>query len=248
MNKNVNIIYWVIIAVLIILYFIVQGTTWIQTIYFVSSLLPIAIGSSYFFNRILIPKFLLPKKYGLFILYTSYSIIISLYLETLMLFLSLIVFSYFQQEGKNVLTIDSISLALIIILAVLCRAFISILKTYSEQENYIKALKIQKSKNDTKAIQIKANRTNQQIILDELIYMESLGDQLKFITKSRDIINRDKISKIHESLPNNFIRIHRSFVVNKNFIESFSADHLIIHGEKLPISRTYKQNVKETFS
>ncbi len=245
MKNRFDILYWVIVSVSLILLFYLRGTVLVQTIYFTISLLPIAIISSFFFNNYLVERFLLKERYALFSIYTIYTIIISLYLETLFIFLSLIIFSYFQIEGRNILTIDIVLLAFLIYTSVLIRAFIFIVKSMNIQTSRINELELHKKESRMKVLTIKANRMQQQIQLAELIYIESLGDQLKYKMLDREIINRDKISHVENQLPSHFIRIHRSFIVNKFFIQGYKTDELVVQNVKLPISRTYKQKVKE---
>ena len=42
---------------------------------------------------------------------------------------------------------------------------------------------------------------------------------------------------------NNFIRIHRSFIVAKDKIDAFSASELEVGGKQIPIGRSYKEYV-----
>jgi DNA-binding LytR/AlgR family response regulator len=49
-------------------------------------------------------------------------------------------------------------------------------------------------------------------------------------------------------LPDHFIRIHRSFIVNSTKISSYSREHVRVGEKELPISRTYKKEVVERLS
>ena len=44
-------------------------------------------------------------------------------------------------------------------------------------------------------------------------------------------------------MENNFIRIHRSFLVSASKIEAFTPSHIDINGQQLPIGRSYKSEV-----
>jgi DNA-binding LytR/AlgR family response regulator len=48
---------------------------------------------------------------------------------------------------------------------------------------------------------------------------------------------------MEKNLPETFLRIHRSFIVNRSRINSFAMDHVMIGEKELPISRSYKKNV-----
>ncbi|MDN5214365.1 histidine kinase [Fulvivirgaceae bacterium BMA12] len=77
-----------------------------STFLFVCLLLPITIATTYFLNYYLIPKYLLKKKYGYFVLYAVYSLIFSAYFELIIIFLAYIIFADFNINKMNPLTKD----------------------------------------------------------------------------------------------------------------------------------------------
>ncbi|MGK7369431.1 MAG: LytTR family transcriptional regulator DNA-binding domain-containing protein, partial [Candidatus Halalkalibacterium sp. M3_1C_030] len=62
------------------------------------------------------------------------------------------------------------------------------------------------------------------------------------------IFTQERISHIIKELPENFIRIHRSFIVNSRRVDFFSKTDLEINGTTLPISRTFKNMVNRKLS
>ncbi|MEO5997584.1 MAG: response regulator transcription factor [Chitinophagaceae bacterium] len=95
-------------------------------------------------------------------------------------------------------------------------------------------------------ISLRADRKNIKIPLDDIVYVESLKDYIKVVTTTRNIITKLSISSLEELLPgNNFLRIHRSFIVAVNKIQSFTSDTIELANQKLPISRMYKNEVEK---
>jgi DNA-binding LytR/AlgR family response regulator len=93
-------------------------------------------------------------------------------------------------------------------------------------------------------INLRADRKNLKISLDEILYIESLKDYIKVVTTTKNIVTKQAISSLEQVLPaNNFIRIHRSFIVAINKIESFTNDIIEIGKHQLPISRMYRHEV-----
>jgi DNA-binding LytR/AlgR family response regulator len=93
-------------------------------------------------------------------------------------------------------------------------------------------------------INLRADRKNLKIPLNEILYIESLKDYIKVVTKTKNIVTKQAISSLEEALPkNNFVRIHRSFIVAINKIESFTSDTIEINKQELPISRMYRHEV-----
>lgn len=102
---------------------------------------------------------------------------------------------------------------------------------------------LQNNSNDA-FINLRADRKNLKIPLNEILYIESLKDYIKVVTKTKNIVTKQAISSLEEALPkNNFVRIHRSFIVAINKIESFTSDTLEINKQELPISRMYRHEV-----
>lgn len=93
-------------------------------------------------------------------------------------------------------------------------------------------------------INLRADRKNLKVPLNEILYIESLKDYIKVVTKTKNIVTKQAISSLEEVLPkNNFARIHRSFIVAINKIESFTSDTIEINKQELPISRMYRHEV-----
>jgi DNA-binding LytR/AlgR family response regulator len=98
-------------------------------------------------------------------------------------------------------------------------------------------------------INLRADRKNLKIPLNDILYIESLKDYIKVVTKTKNIVTKQSISSLEEALPkNNFVRIHRSFIVAINKIESFTNDAIEINRQELPISRMYRHEVEKVLN
>jgi len=225
----------------LIMFFTWSGTTFVQTFYFVSALLPVIIGTSFYFNQKLVPDYLMQQKYGQFTLYLVYTIIISLYLQMLVIFLSLLIFNFYQRQGINFLTINLLSLSLIMYLIVLVNAFVHIVQAFNQKKEQVLDLENNIVKNKAESILIKANRKQHQIFFENLLFIESLGDYIKINTEDGNLTTKEKISAIQQRLPDDFVRIHRSYIINLKKVDSFNKELVTIKEQELPISRTYKK-------
>ena len=91
---------------------------------------------------------------------------------------------------------------------------------------------------------VRSDRRMKKINFDDILYIESYSDYLKIHCTSETIITRENISIIEAKLPQEyFVRVHRSYIVSINHIESFSNEELIINKKSIPISRSYKEEV-----
>ena len=98
-------------------------------------------------------------------------------------------------------------------------------------------------------IYLKADKKMVKVMLNDILYIESLKDYIRVKTADKDVITHQKISYLEEKLPDDlFIRIHRSFIVPLKKIESYSSSTIEVPGKELPIGRLYKNNVLDTLN
>ena len=85
-----------------------------------------------------------------------------------------------------------------------------------------------------------------KIYPDEILFIESLRDYIKVVTKEKIIVSKQSISSIEEDLPTGvFIWVHRSFIVAINKVESFTQDIVQISKYEIPISRSYRHEAEK---
>jgi len=233
--------YWVFAGLLLFAYFVSKGHSFGKVFYFITSLLPVVIGTSYYVNNKLIPEFLLRGKNGVFVLYAIYTIIISLYLQYLVIFIALIIFTSFQFGNPSLLSLNIGNLSLTMYLLVLVKVIIEIIQKLSEKETIIKSL--ENTKEFAEKIVIRYNRVNHSIFLSNILYIESLSDYIKVVTLDDEIVTKERISTINNRLPPYFKRIHRSFIINSQKVNSYNSEFIKVGGSQIPISRTYKKEI-----
>jgi DNA-binding LytR/AlgR family response regulator len=83
-----------------------------------------------------------------------------------------------------------------------------------------------------------------KVFFDEILYIESLRELIRITTKTKSILTKFQLTKVEEMLKdNNFIRVHRSFIVSREKIDAFSATEVEINNKQIPIGRSYKELV-----
>ncbi|MBN1187448.1 MAG: response regulator transcription factor [Bacteroidales bacterium] len=91
---------------------------------------------------------------------------------------------------------------------------------------------------------VRSDRKMVKVKFDEIAYIESLSDYIKIHLIDKTVVTRETISNIEAKLPqSDFIRVHRSFIVSLNHIDSFTSEYVEISGHQIPISRGYKSDV-----
>jgi DNA-binding LytR/AlgR family response regulator len=98
------------------------------------------------------------------------------------------------------------------------------------------------------SLYFRADRKMVKVMLDEILYIESLKDYIKIITPGKTIITKQSISSLEDLLPKDaFVRIHRSYIVALKKIESYNHEMMVVGKKELPISRMYKHEVSKMF-
>ncbi len=102
------------------------------------------------------------------------------------------------------------------------------------------------TENSRDFIFLKADKKHYKVDLCDILYFESMGDYVIVFTNERKIISKEKISNLMESLPlNQFIQIHRSYIVSIPKIESIGPGFVEINKKKLPVGRNYKPELSK---
>jgi DNA-binding LytR/AlgR family response regulator len=96
---------------------------------------------------------------------------------------------------------------------------------------------------------IRCDRKMVKIDTGEILFIESLKDYVKIQTTSKSLITKQLISVLSQNLPQqHFLRIHKSFIVATDKIDSYTADTIQIGNYHLPIGRLYKYEVNRRLS
>lgn len=94
---------------------------------------------------------------------------------------------------------------------------------------------------------VRSDKQMVRVLLDDILYIESLRNHVFIhLADGSNIKTLNTINNIGESLPaDNFIRIHRSYIVPVKKISQFSAAELKIGSQHLPIGRNYRSFVAQ---
>ncbi len=240
MNRWAHIIFWLIISTLLVILFGTTSGNFIYAIYFLFFFLPVVILTAWVFNDILISNYLLKSRYGKFLLFSFYTLVISLDIEMILVFLAFLLMSLYDYQNLSAI-IDSYKwMPVVMYFIVLLYGFTMILSRLIKQSRETTQL-------DDHHITVRSERKNRQISVEVIRYIESMSDYVKiFLNSGEIVITREKISALQLKLPDQFIRIHRSFIVNRIFIDSYNREEIVAGKNHLPLSRTYKKEFIQT--
>jgi DNA-binding LytR/AlgR family response regulator len=96
-------------------------------------------------------------------------------------------------------------------------------------------------------ISIKSDKRHVLVKLADLQYLESLGNYVKVWGDTEFLLTPRTLSSFEEQLPpDTFIRIHKSFILNKKFVHYMEGNMIFLkNGNQVPIGKNYKPIIKQ---
>ncbi len=244
MHRFYHTFFWILAFLILTLGFSRSFESLVQSFYFVAFLFPVIVGTSYLVASYLVPRFLLQKKYFKFGLYFIYVLVFSVFMELLVMTLSLVVLANFQYEAINPKATDIVFLTIVLYTFVFLNTIILLIRKYFMGVEREGALQAEKDKRTSSFLVVRSDRKNIQVLFDQIEYVESTGNYLRIHTSSGDsILTKEKISSLQEKLTDSFLRIHRSILVNRDKIQSYNRERITVNEMDLPLSRKYKAEV-----
>ena len=248
MKFHQQVVFWSVLFVSLVLLFSNSLGNVLLSFYFVSFLFPVIVLSSWYFNDYLVPRFLMTERRGAFILHCFYMLVVSLYLEILVILISLVILADYSIANLGGYSSDLSFLALVLYLVVFGYSFFKVYLKLKARERQLEIFEKAKQTETTTPLILKVNRRQVPIGINEIRFIESYSDYVKVHLTNDSLITREKISHLEEKLGEQFLRIHRSYLVNRQLVEAFTKDTIQIAGRELTIGRTYRQTVGEVLT
>ncbi len=112
--------------------------------------------------------------------------------------------------------------------------------TFNTEENRVLQIK--------NSLFLKKEQHFQRVHLEDILFLQAENNYTSLHTVSKKYIYSIVLKKVESQLPKAiFIRVHRSFVVNIQLVTGFEGNTLYIEEKKLPIGKSYKENVFKLF-
>ncbi len=93
-------------------------------------------------------------------------------------------------------------------------------------------------------VYFRSERKMVKVMLNDILYIESMKDYIKVVTNNGTIITKQSITSVEEMLPEHtFIRTHRSFIVSLPKIRSYTNELIEIEKMEIPIGKLFRNNV-----
>jgi DNA-binding LytR/AlgR family response regulator len=105
-------------------------------------------------------------------------------------------------------------------------------------------IELDNNKEKDENIFFKVNGKLQKIELSNILYFESMADYVKIITLKKTHVILQTMTKLEKILPKNFVRCHRSYIINLKKVDALDDRVLEIESYAIPVSRSYYNRIK----
>lgn len=92
------------------------------------------------------------------------------------------------------------------------------------------------------SILIKSDKKLYRIRFEEVVFIEAFGDYMKVHLGEKTLLTNDTMKSIQEKLPDNFLRIHKSYIINLGRVEFVEGNYVRVGSKDLPIGGTYRES------
>jgi len=122
--------------------------------------------------------------------------------------------------------------------------------TYQRFLEAVQKVQVRKAEQEAESgsdhIFIKADGKLVRLENEDILYIESMGDYVKFVTAERKYITHNTIKNLETKVDGQrFMKVHRSFIVNMARIDDIQENSLYIRGTNIPISKAHKGKVMQ---
>ncbi|TDF34968.1 LytTR family transcriptional regulator [Alteromonadaceae bacterium M269] len=231
-------VFWFVYYVVFSLIWAKPDQSLFASFYLEFILLPARILAAYGVMYLLIPKYLLVKRFKAFLANYALVLVLAASIQSIV-----IVFFYdgllapvhpygFSLSSwiKSLMLINStvIFLSMLTIL----RAYLALKESIGEQTSA--------DNSSEEKIEIVADRRTYLISVADILYVQGMGNYVEvFLKDNRKLTTYSSLKAFHERLPDSFSRVHKSYVVNTHYIESYNANDIIVAGAEVPRGREF---------
>ena len=90
---------------------------------------------------------------------------------------------------------------------------------------------------------VKSSGQQNRINFDDISFIESIKDYVNIKTENQEHIVLETLKSLENQLPDHFLRVHKSFIINLNKIQTIDGKNIQLVSEKIiPIGETYKSD------
>jgi DNA-binding LytR/AlgR family response regulator len=126
-------------------------------------------------------------------------------------------------------------------------SFDRFLKAVQKAQDILSSRKAQQAephvqeKQEEQHIFIKSSKKTYRVRIEDILYIEALGDYVKIFTTERMIVSYQSLKNIENLLPPaSFPRIHKSYIIALSKVDTIEGNHVKIRNQVIPIGSNFK--------
>ncbi|WP_422861761.1 LytR/AlgR family response regulator transcription factor [Flagellimonas sp. W118] len=230
-------------AIFWVLYYVLFGLIWVgeggylASFYLEFVLLPIRILAVYFTIYFLLPRFLLKRKFKEFFAGYAMTMLIGGVLQRVFIHL------FYEELLLNDSSAGLFSIMMLVRSIILINT--TALLVLGAKLFQLWAIEHEKNENlETEILEIRSNRKTHRVPFENILFVEGLGNYVTYhLADKSKITSYGSVKAALEALPDNFRRVHKSYIVNKAHIKSYDAMTIDIHDNSIPRGKSISDEV-----
>src|SRR5688572_26726222 len=122
------------------------------------------------------------------------------------------------------------------------RFLVAVTKVKSSHQTDAPRKSSESDKDSKEYLFLNVQKKKVKISFAEILYIESQREYVRIVTTRKEYLSKISTHEIESMLPaEQFKRVHRSFIISIDKIESYSAEEVEINGISIPVGRDYRQ-------
>ena len=225
------------------LYYVLFGLIWVgeegylASFYLEFILLPIRILAVYVTLYFLLPRFLLKKKYIKFLGGYGITLLLGGMLQRVFIHL------FYEELLLNDSSAGLFNIMMLVRSIVLINTTVLFILAIKLFQLWAKEHEKNEGMED-EILEIRSNRKTHRVPLSEILYVEGLGNYVTYhLSDKSKITSYGSIKAALELLPDNFRRVHKSYIVNKTHIKSYDTMTIDVQDNAIPRGKSVSDEV-----
>jgi hypothetical protein len=169
--------FWLMILSFYVMFFGRKTENYFMTFFFVGLLMPVTVGTTYFLNYVLIPRYLMQERYFLFALYSIYTLLASVFLETSISMITFIVIAKAQIKNMDPASIDIVFLVTSLSMVVCLGVAIKMATHWRRSKEAYQSLMLEKVETELKFLKAQLNPHFLFNTLNNLYYLATVKSE-----------------------------------------------------------------------
>ena len=94
---------------------------------------------------------------------------------------------------------------------------------------------------ETRLFTIKEDKRIYKVNVEDIFLLQAYGDYVRIYTTEKKYITKSKLSSLKTSLPDSFLQVHRSYIINLQHLKYLEGNMVSVHKEMVPVSQSFRE-------